>query len=100
MSKYLLFISFLLLSFFVKAQCPISVTLTSVPDVTVGPVCKNTLVQLTANPSLGAIGNVTQYVWVAGNDTLASNLSTLNLLANSQNIVVYMETYLLDFRTK
>ncbi|MDG1477654.1 MAG: gliding motility-associated C-terminal domain-containing protein [Vicingaceae bacterium] len=92
MSKQLLFISFLLFNCFAQAQCPISVSITSIPDVAVGPVCKNTAVQLTATPSVGAIGNVTQYVWVSENDTLSSNISTLNLLANNQNVIVYMET--------
>lgn len=91
MNKQLLFISFFLLSCFVKAQCPISVTVSSNPDVTNGPVCKNSSVQLLATPdSLGTI--VTQYVWVSGNDTLTNNSSTLNLLANNQNVVVYMQT--------
>ncbi|MGB0881743.1 MAG: hypothetical protein ACPGSO_02240, partial [Vicingaceae bacterium] len=80
------------MSTFGFSQCPISVGVTSIPDVTNGPVCKNTPVQLIANPSVGAVGNVAQYVWVSGNDTFPNNTATLNLLANSQNIVVYMQT--------
>jgi len=92
MRKSTLLILFLLLNWVAYAQCPIDVTITSAPDVTLGPVCKNTSVQLTASPSVGAIGNVTQYVWVSGDDTLQGNAATFSLLANSQHIVVYMQT--------
>lgn len=91
MGKYLLVTSLLLLSCLSKAQCPISVTVLSVPDVSVTPACKNTPIQLTATPdSLGTI--VTQYVWVVGTDTLVGNSATVNVLANNQNVTVYMET--------
>ncbi len=90
MSKLLLLFSFLLLSFFGYTQCPISVAVSSIPDVTASPVCKSSLVQLTATPSAGAV--VTQYVWVSGNDTLQPNVNTVNVLASNQNIAVYMQT--------
>jgi gliding motility-associated-like protein len=92
MKKYFFFLTFLISSIGLVAQCPINVTVTTLPDVSQGPVCKSTLVQLTATPSAGAIGNVTQYVWVIGNDTLSVNNSTVNVLANSQSVLVYMQT--------
>tara|TARA_B100000809_G_scaffold259526_1_gene304717 strand:+ start:3457 stop:4290 length:834 start_codon:yes stop_codon:yes gene_type:complete len=93
MKKYLFPLTFLISSVGLFAQCPISVSLTSVPDISVSAVCKSTLVQLVASPSAGAIGNVTQYVWVVGNDTIATTITgTTNVLANNQNVVVYMQT--------
>lgn len=92
MKKYLFFLTFLIFSIGLFAQCPIGVTLTSNPDVSVEPVCKSTAVQLVATPSVGAIGNVTQYVWVVGNDTILNNSDTINILANNQSVVVYMQT--------
>lgn len=90
MRKYLVFLTSFLLSIGVFAQCPISVSLTSIQNV---PVCKNASVQLVATPSSGAIGNVTQYVWVVSNDTIATTtVGTTNLLAANQNVTVYMET--------
>jgi gliding motility-associated-like protein len=62
-----------------------------VPDVSSNPVCKNTPVQLVATKdSIGTI--LTQFVWVVGNDTILSNSNTLNVIANNQNVTVYMET--------
>jgi large repetitive protein len=91
MRKLLFSLTLFMLSIELFAQCPISVSITSVPDVTAGPVCKSAPVQLVATPdSIGTI--LSQYVWMIGNDTILSNSNTLNVLANNQNIVVYMET--------
>jgi len=92
MKKYLFFLTLLISSIGLFAQCPISVTLASIPDVSVSAVCENASVQILANTSPGAIGNITQYVWVVENDTILNNSATINVFANSQNIVVYMET--------
>jgi len=90
--QYLFALTFLISSIGLFAQCPISVALTSFPDVSVSAVCESVSVQILANPSPGAIGNVTQYVWVIENDTILNNSATINVFANSQNVVVYMET--------
>ncbi len=81
---------FYLSSLMVKAQCPVNVTISSNPDVTSGPVCKNTPVQLTADSSAGAVNPT--YVWVINGDTVPGNGSTINLPANNQTVIVYMNT--------
>ena len=72
------------------AQCPISVQLVSTPDVTAGPVCKDTPVQIDANPSAGVVNP--QYIWVFNGDTLAITDTIINLNAYNQNVVVYLAT--------
>jgi gliding motility-associated-like protein len=73
-----------------NAQCPISVNLVSVPDVSTTAVCKSTPVQIEANPSDSAVSP--QYVWVVDGDTILSTDTIINVLANNQNIQVYMAT--------
>ncbi|PCJ27832.1 MAG: hypothetical protein COA97_02535 [Flavobacteriales bacterium] len=90
MKKGLFFFILLIISIKAHSQCPLSVGITSVPDVTIIAVCKSTPVQLQANPSAGAVAP--QYIWVVNGDTISSTGSIINILANNQNIQVYMAT--------
>ncbi|MBL4594635.1 MAG: gliding motility-associated C-terminal domain-containing protein [Flavobacteriales bacterium] len=90
MKRYLLFIILLAIGIAANAQCPLNVSIVSVPDVSIITVCKSTPVQLEANPSAGAVGP--QYIWVVDGDTVFGADSIINILANNQNIQVYMGT--------
>ncbi len=91
MKKYLLILyAILFIGNEVFAQCPVSVTIVSVPDVSTIAVCKSTPVQLEANPSLGAL--TPQYIWVVDGDTLFGADSIITILANNQNVQVYLLT--------
>ena len=91
MRKYVLLI-FLLFCFasVIVAQCPVSVNISSVPDVTTGKVCKSTPVQLTASPSIGAL--TPQYLWIVDGDTIVGADSIINVLAENQTVELIMLT--------
>jgi gliding motility-associated-like protein len=82
--------SLYLLGLEVYAQCPVSVNLVSTPDVSTIAVCKGTPVQIEANPSDSAVSP--QYIWVIDGDTILSTDTIINVLANNQNIQVFMAT--------
>jgi len=91
MQKYLLiYFTIFLIGTEVFAQCPTSVSIVSIPDVSTVPVRKGTPVQLEANPSTGAI--TPNYIWVVNGDTLVGTDSIINLLAYNQNVQVYLIT--------
>ena len=90
MKKQLLFILFLIVSIGTYAQCPLSVSITSVPDVSTGPVCKSTPVLLTAIQSAGAVTPV--YYWIIGADTILGTDSTFVVLAEDQTVSLIMST--------
>lgn len=90
MRTILLLVLFFLMSLVADAQCPISVQLVTTPDVTAGPVCKNTPVQIEANPSTGVVNP--NYVWVVNGDTIASTDTIINLNAYNQNVEVFLAT--------
>ncbi len=90
MRKLLLLFGILWFALQLNAQCPISVQLVSTPDITTGPVCKGTPVQLQANPSAGAVNP--QYIWVVNGDTLAITDTIININAYNQSVEVYMAT--------
>lgn len=71
-------------------QCPIDVQIVASPDATTIEVCKGDSVRLEANPSAGAL--TPSYIWVINGDTIATTDSVIDLLANSQNVQVYMAT--------
>lgn len=81
---------FVMLSENVQAQCPVSVSLSSNPDVLLNAVCQNTPVEISANPSTGAVNPT--YVWVINGDTVSGNGATINVPANNQTVVVFMNT--------
>lgn len=87
---YITFLVFCFTSFIAKAQCPVDVTISSNPDITASAVCKNTPIQLTADSSAGAVNPT--YVWVINGDTVTGNGATINLPANNQTVIVYMNT--------
>jgi len=72
------------------AQCPVDVSLTTVPDISNAPFCKSTPIQITANPSAGAV--TPTYLWVINGDTVAGTGATINILANNQTVQVFMNT--------
>ena len=90
MRKQLCFIMLLLLGVSSYSQCPLSVTVTSLPDVTLIPVCKSTPVLLTGIQSTGAITPV--YYWIIDGDTILGTDSTITLLANNQTVNLIMST--------
>ncbi len=93
MNKYislLFLVTLLLVGTILPAQCPLTVNIASIPDVSVISVCKSDPVQLEANPSIGAL--TPQYIWVIDGDTIIGADSIINILANNQNIQVYMAT--------
>ena len=94
MKQYLFVLTFLTSSIGLFAQCPISVSLTSVPDLTIAAVTSGELIELTATPSIGAI--VTQYVWVEstpdGPKILSGNGPRITVTVQNQNVTVYMQT--------
>jgi large repetitive protein len=67
------------------AQCPLSVQIISDKQI---PVCKNTLVNFNAEPSIGAVNP--QYIWTFNGDTVSfdSTFSSTNV----GQINLYMET--------
>lgn len=67
------------------AQCPLSVQVISDKQI---PVCKNTLVNFNAEPSIGAVNP--QYIWTFNGDTVSfdSTFSSTNV----GQINLYMET--------
>jgi len=81
---------FLLFSFGGFSQCPLSVGIIAVPDITTITVCKSTPVLLTANQSFGAVAPV--YYWIIGTDTITGVDSTITILANGQTVNVIMST--------
>jgi gliding motility-associated-like protein len=83
-------ISMFVLSVKSKAQCPVNVSLSSNPDVTLNAVCQNTPVEITATPSVGAVNPT--YIWVINGDTVSGSGATINVSANNQTVVVYMNT--------
>lgn len=89
MRKNILFFVLLLLSVEFYAQCPISVGITSLPDVST-PVCKGTSVLLTANQSAGAVAPI--YYWIIDGDTILGVDSTITILANNQTVNLIMST--------
>lgn len=67
------------------AQCPLSVQIISDKQI---PVCKNTLVNFIAEPSIGVVNP--QYIWTFNGDTVSfdSTFSSINV----GQINLYMET--------
>jgi gliding motility-associated-like protein len=83
--KKMCFFILLLLNVGLFAQCTLSVTITGAPTA---PVCKYTMIVLTANPSGPALAPI--YYWIVGNDTTIG--ATFTVLANSQTIELLMGT--------
>ncbi len=90
MKKYFSFLLFLLISLGSFAQCPLSVSITSVPDVSTTPVCKGDPVVLTAVQSPAAVTPV--YYWIVDGDTILGTDSTFSVFANNQTVSVIMST--------
>lgn len=93
MLRHFLFIIILLISSIsslIIAQCPVSVLISSTPDLTLGPVCKGTSIQLTATPSIGVISP--QYTWIVNGDTLFGAGISISLLAQGQSIQLFMNS--------
>lgn len=88
---YFIFFSLLFSSLTqIVAQCPVSVTISSVPDLSLGPLCKGASLQLTANPSVGVIAP--QYTWIVNGDTIFGAGQSTSLLANGQTVQLFMNT--------
>ncbi len=87
---FLFILAYCSTSLMLKAQCPISVGITTVPDVSTTAVCKSTVVQLTANPSVGAL--TPQYLWVVGSDTITGSSTSISVFANNQTVQLVMLT--------
>ena len=66
------------------AQCPVSVQISAIPT---NPICKNTLVNLTANPTNGGVNP--QYFWVLNGDTVSTS-SNFSTSQNFANVSVYL----------
>lgn len=74
----------IIIAFFINAQCPVSVDIT--PDKT-GDLCKNTTVNLTAQPTNG--GPNPQYFWLINGDTLSTS-SSFSTSASFVNVELIM----------
>lgn len=72
------------------AQCPLNVVLSSTPSILTAPFCRNTPIQISATPSAGAISPT--YIWVINGDTVTGTGANINILANNQTVVVFMNT--------
>lgn len=85
MKKIIVFIIVLIFGglSFLKAQCPTTVSLMQSPQ---NPVCKNTTVTFTANPSAGGISD---YIWVVNGDTVVNNDSVYSTAINFAIVEVY-----------
>jgi len=86
LKKAVLYVAMFLLvnNFILFSQCPVSVIIT--PDQT-GEVCKNTLVNFTAQPTNG--GTNPSYTWLVNGDTVSS-ASTISSSTNGAFIELIM----------
>ncbi len=92
MSKYLnriVLVGLLFVSLGSAAQCPVSVSVTAIPDATTLAVCKSDSVFITANPSAGALTST--YSWLINGNVVSSD-SVFSVYANNQTITLIMYT--------
>lgn len=77
---------FILIAFanYYYAQCPVSVVVTENPS---GSLCKNTMVNFTANPTNG--GTNPSYYWIMGNDTVGTG-ATFSTASNGAHVELIM----------